>query len=413
MTDIFGPGDHSPGRRAPSAVRLGHEDVRASEKPGHAPVSRLWFAVLFGYLSLGAALQVLPAYTERRFAAGPATVGLVIGLPSLAAAALRPVAGWLADTGRARTSVLAAGGLGILAGLGQRWSPDLVELLLARLVVGASEGALFVAAVSWVLQVTEPSRRGRVAGWFGLSMWGGLALGPAVAVLAEQFGGVPVAWAAIVAMPATGLLLSLTTRTGPRAPTFQTRAVRNLLPKAARRPGVVLGLASYGYGTVAGLLLLRLSHGYLGLDQLALTLFAVAFLLTRAAGSPLGDRYGGAQVATISSLVEAVGLCLIALAPDTATAVIGIALSGAGVALIYPAVVSVAIKRSSSAANGAAVGAMTSCWDLAITVAAPLGGLVARELGYAASFLLATVVVAGAAALALTTTDERRPIAGP
>jgi hypothetical protein len=41
-----------------------------------APVRRPWFAVLGGYLALGATLQILPTYATHRFHAGPATVGL-------------------------------------------------------------------------------------------------------------------------------------------------------------------------------------------------------------------------------------------------------------------------------------------------------------------------------------------------
>lgn len=364
-----------------------------------APVARLWVAVLFGYLALGATLQVLPAFAERRFQAGPVLVGAIVGLPSLAAAMFRPLAGSVADSGHARISVLLAGAFGILGGIGHLWSPDLLELLLARLLLGASEGAMFVAAVTWVLRAAEPNRRGRIAGWFGLSMWGGLALGPALSFTVERVGGVLAVWIAVVALPAAGLALTLSTRSSPHAQTPQNRIPRRILPTEARRPGVVLGLASYGYGTVAGLLLLRLGHSHLGLRGVALSLFALAFLLTRAFGSSLGDRYGGARVAAASSLVEAVGLGLVATAPDTAVAATGIILTGAGVALIYPAVVSIAVRRSSGERNGAALGSMTSCWDLAIALAAPIGGLVARGFGYSVAFGVAAGLVAASAAL--------------
>lgn len=353
-----------------------------------APVVRLWLVVLFGYLALGATLQVLPGFLTHRFLAGPVLIGLVISVAWLAAAALRPVAGRAADAGRARASLLVAGVFGILGGLGSLWSPSLPVLIAARLALGAGEGALFVAAVSWVLRLTRPERRGGIAGWFGLSMWGGLALGPVLAVGLEHLGGIDAVWAAVIGLPGIGLALSLSTRPSA-ASSALTHGARRLLPRSARPPGVVLGLASYGYGTIAALMLLRLDHGHLGGQSAALAIFAVAFLVTRAAGSPLVDRLGGARVAVASSLTEAIGLTMVGAASSLDTAVAGIVVCGVGVALIYPAMVAITVERTPPEEHGAAVGVMTSFWDLAIVVAGPTGGLVAHAAGYPAAFALA------------------------
>src|SRR3981081_1160132 len=62
--------------------------------------------------------------------------------------------------------------------------------------MGAGEAALFSAALPWVLAGTPAGRGGRVAGWFGLSMWGGLALGPLLAGLGHRWGGAAAGWGA-------------------------------------------------------------------------------------------------------------------------------------------------------------------------------------------------------------------------
>jgi MFS family permease len=364
-----------------------------------APAIRLWLIVLCGYLALGETLQVLPSMTASRFEAGPVLVGLVISVASLAAAAMRPVAGRAADTGRARTSVLAGGILGMLGGLGHLWAPNLAVLIGARLLLGAGEGALFVAAVSWVLRLVKPARRGSMAGWFGLSMWAGLALGPILAVGLEHLGGLNAVWAAVIGLPAAGFVLALTTRPSP-LPAIRATCTRRLIPPGARMPGLVLGLASYGYGTIVTLLLLRLQQGRLGGESTALAIFASAFLISRTAGSPLVTRFGGGAVAIASSLVEAIGLCVVGGATTLTVAVAGIIACGVGVALLYPASVAITIERVSADEQGAAVGVMTSFWDLAIVVAGPLGGLVAGVAGYPAAFALAAVPAILAALLA-------------
>lgn len=377
-----------------------------------APVIRLWIAVFCGYLALGATLQVLPDFTTRKFGAGPAIVGLVISVASLAAAMLRPIAGRAADSGRARWSVLASGAFGVIGGLGHLWSPNLAVLIGARLLLGASEGAVYVAAVSWVLRATRPERRGGIAGWFGLSIWGGIALGPVLAVALGHVGGLNAVWTAVIVLPALGFALTLTTRASTVSSMMparvdtpidgrRIRVGRRLLPTSALLPGLILCLVTYGYGTIATMLLLRLQHGRLGGESVALAVFAVAFLITRAAGSPLVNRLGGTPVAMISSIVEAVGLFLVGGAAGLAVALVGVVISGAGVALVYPAMVAVTVERTSPDEQGAAVGVMTSFSDMAILIAGPLGGLVAHVAGYPVAFGVAGVIALSAALLAL------------
>jgi MFS family permease len=57
-------------------------------------------------------------------------------------------------------------------------------------------------------------------------------------------------------------------------------------------------------------------------------------------------------------------------------------------------------------AAGAAVGTMTSFWDLAILAAGPAGGLVAESIGFRAAFWTAAAIVL--VSLALTSTLPQR-----
>ncbi|MGW6200021.1 MFS transporter [Kribbella sp. NPDC055110] len=353
-------------------------------------VGRLWGAVLCGYLAFGAALQVLPSYVPERFGGGALASGTAVGIAFLAAACGRPVAGWLADAGWSRPVVVAGGVLAAIGGLGQLLAPNLGLLLVARLVMGAGEAALFSAALPWVLAGTRVAQRGRVAGWFGLSMWGGLAGGPVVAtVLAAIAGdGGEVVWWAVVALSVASAALVLTTRRESGCGGRLAR-VRELVPRGVPLPGVVVGLAAYCYGTVAALLVLRLRAGGIGVDGVALAVFAAAFLVVRFVGSPLVDRYGGRVVAASTVAVEIVALVGIAQANGPVGATISTALAGVGLALVYPACVSMTLDRVRGLRPGVSMGVMTSFWDLGVMVAGPLGGFVAEQAGFRAAFLLA------------------------
>ncbi|NLU76225.1 MFS transporter [Streptomyces sp. HNM0575] len=387
----------------------------ASDASDAAPLLRLWSAVLCGYLALGATLQALPSYVVRHFHAGTLAAGTTVGIAFLATACARPFAGRLADAGHARPVVVTGGTLAALGGAGHLLAPGLVSLLLARLVMGAGEAALFSGALPWVLGRAAPERRGRVAGWFGLSMWSGLALGPVVAVGLHRGLGFSGVWWGVVLLGAAAAALVLTTRGASGAGDGLAplpRGFRDIVPRGAPLPGLTLGLSSWGYGTVTALLVLYLRHEDLGGDGVALALFASGFLLVRALGSPLVDRYGGAAVAIGSLGAEAAGLALIAGVGAEGPALLGAAVAGAGVGLMYPATVATTLRRAGALRPGTAVGVMTSFWDLGIMVASPFAGLIAAGGGYRPAFAVAVAVSLlglGIVALRLRTAG---PVAG-
>ncbi|GAA1575645.1 hypothetical protein GCM10009804_35540 [Kribbella hippodromi] len=379
-------------------------------------------AVLAGYLAFGAALQVLPSDVPARFGGGALASGTAVGIAFLATACGRPFAGWLADAGWSRPVVLAGGVLAAIGGLGQLLAPDLALLLVARLVMGAGEAALFSAALPWVLTGVRVAQRGRLAGWFGLSMWGGLAGGPVIAtavtrivgggdgaeaarpvrdalgggvmsagVMGSGLAGERVVWWVVVGLSVVSVLMVLATRADParREPLVPIRGIRDLVPRGVPLPGATIGLAAYCYGTVAALVVLRMRADHLATDGIALTVFAAAFLVVRFAGSPLVDRYGGRRVAAATVALEVIALTGIALADTTTAATAYTALAGAGLALIYPACVSMTLDRVRGLRPGVSMGVMTSFWDLGVMAAGPLGGLIAERSGYPTAFLVA------------------------
>lgn len=348
--------------------------------------------MFFGYLTFGATLQALPTFVPMRFGGGALASGTAVGIAFLATALARPFAVRFADAGRARPVVMLGGALGALGGVGHLWAPSFGVLIVARLVMGAGEAALFSGALPWVLAGASASRRGRAAGWFGLSMWGGLAVGPLMATGLSALGGFTYVWTAVVVLGLLSALLVFTTYGQPASVSeisLLPRRWSEVVPPGASLPRLVFGLSSYGYGTIAALLVLHLRTDAIGAEGYALAVFAVAFLITRAGGSPAVDRFGGRAVATVSVLAEAVGLALIASTHDLVLALVGVVVAGAGVALMYPATVAITLRRTGALRPGTAVGVMTSFWDLGIMVAGPLGGAIAASASYPLAFLIA------------------------
>jgi MFS family permease len=388
----------------------------APEATNAVPVARLWIAGCCGYLSLGAALQQLPGFVPRRFGVGATLVGVVIGIASLSSALCRPAAGRLADAGRARTSIMIGAACGVVGGLGHLWSPDLGLLIVARLLLGAGEGAVFSAAIGWVVRGSAPERRGSRAGWFGLSMWGGLALGPVLAVALHAVGGYDAVWIAVAGLPAITFALATSTRAGSRepepahatAPAQRDRgAWRSMMPAEAWLPGLDFGLASFGYGAVNAILLLRLRHTGLGGESFALPVFAIAFLASRLFSSALVRRFDGAPIVVATTLVEALGLALAGLSSTLAGVLVGTAITGVGLGSLYPAMVVVIVRRGRHETQAAALAVMTSFWDLGLVVAGPVCGALAETAGFTLAFVMAAVLACAAAVLVVPASRPR------
>jgi MFS family permease len=338
---------------------------------GFMSIKRLWTAVLCGYLALGATIQALPGLQLG----SPATTGALVTVAAGATALARPFAGRWADRGapvaRVGAALIAVGAIGHLA------AESVPEMAAARLVLGAGEGALFTGALVVVLQDAPGERRGRLIGHFGLSMWGGLALGP---VVAAALGGTALWFAAAAALAALALTAFATPRPAARVHSAPPRA--RVLPPVALRLGLLLGLSSFGYGTLNAFVATRTDHA-----GLALGLFAGAFVVTRALGSRLVDDHGPQRVARAAIAVEAVALPFI---PHPAALIV----LGAGLSLVLPALMTWLVELVHESERGAAVGAITSCWDVGIAVAGPVGGLsVTHAFAFAA-------LAAGAGAIA-------------
>src|SRR5271169_852701 len=102
-------------------------------------------------------------------------------------------------------------------------------------------------------------------------------------------------------------------------------------------PGVGAALSSVGFGAIIAFSsLLFVEHDWMPV-WLAFTAYAAALIAARLLFGHLPDRIGGAQVALVSALVEAIGLALMGYAGSAALATLGAALTGLGYALAFQA----------------------------------------------------------------------------
>ena len=80
--------------------------------------------------------------------------------------------------------------------------------------------------------------------------------------------------------------------------------------------------------------------------------------------------------------------------------IIGGLVIGAGLSLLFPSLALIVINRAPESQRGAALGAITSFWDIGIAVGAPMSGLIASLTNYTDIYFVMAACAVGSACLA-------------
>jgi MFS family permease len=375
---------------------------------------RLSFAGVFvvtflGLIGVGSVLPVLPRYVHGPLDSTDLAVGVVIGSYAVTGLLLRPVAGRLADTRGRKPTVLLGALLVSLSGLLYLPHLGIGGLILARLVLGVGEGALYTAGSAWIVDMAPPARRGRILGLYGLAVWGGLSVGPLLGELLLNAASYEAVWVFAAVLPLLGAAVA--TRVPDEFEPLPHAEPHPLIAPEAVRPGPSIALASVGYATLAAFIVLLLEDRGVGHGATVFGAFAAMIVIARLLAGDLPDRYGAAPVAVGATLIEAGGLVLIALSHSLPLALVGGMAMGGGFSLLNPSLMLIAVGRVSQAARGAAMGTYTAFFDAGVGIGAPLAGAAAALTDYEGAFLLAAAIAVLSAVLTLTTL-HRRPDRG-
>jgi len=224
-----------------------------------------------------------------------------------------------------------------------------------------------------------------------------IALGaPAGTAVFGRYGFVAIALATTL-LPLGTLLFVVPLKGVPPMARVQTDFMK--VKRAVWVPGLASALSSIGFGAITAFsALLFISRGWAAWP--AFTVFAIAFILTRIVLGHVADGFGGTKVALICATIEALGLGLIWLAPWSALALVGAALTGVGYSLVYPGFGVEAVRSAPPQSRGLAMGAYTAFLDVALGFGTPALGLLADLAGLSAAFIGSMVAALCAADIA-------------
>jgi len=371
------------------------------------------FYTFVAFLCIGLPIAVMPGYVHNQLGFSAVVAGLVIGSQYLATLLSRPVAGRICDTiGTKRAIVYGLSGIAlsgvltVVAILLESYAQaSLIILVIARLILGGSQGLIGVGTISWCIGQVGSEHTARSISWNGIASYGAIAIGAPLGVLMVDALGFVSLGLVLTALAAGALLLI---RNKPPVPVVrgERMAFWSVFGRVAPY-GLSLTLSSIGYGTLTTFITLYyVNRGWEGAAW-CLTVFGICFIAARLFFINAITRFGGFRSAITCMSVETIGLVLLWLSPSTTVALIGAGLTGFGLSLVYPAIGVEAIRQVPNSSRGAGLGAYAVFFDLALAIAGPLMGAIALGMGYGWIFFFAALL--SLLALALTLLLSRRP----
>lgn len=339
------------------------------------------------------------------------TAGFLVSVTGLSAIAFMILAGIAASRWGSKTVALISA---VIASLGlvvmMTWF-TIPGIIVARILYGAGNSGITVATTAWVSSTSPLERRGRALGYFGISVWVGQGLGPALGEnVYAQWGNIPT-WMVLLVMQIAVFLLLLViaapTRTAEAAPPKQ----RDASPHP-RNTGLLWGtipvpafvsLAAWGaQGFISTFLIAHLESQ--GLDSTGIfgaasvfTVFAASVVGARIVFGGLSDKAGPVRTIQASLIVIAIGLAIVAYAPSFLVATLGAVAMGIGYAPLYPALTILSTNGLPPALQPTAIGLFSASTSLGMALGALGGG----ALIVATSSSATLVFLAGAQLLAV------------
>jgi len=413
--------------RLVNKIQHGNSPGPGSEDPGRLPAVRVALSAVFaihGFIYASWAVRV-PAIKEQT-GASTAALGLALLGLSAGAVATMVIAGALCRRlGSGRFTVISAALLSVTVLL-PPLARSATTLGLMLLVFGAAYGCLNVAMNSVAVEVVAALHRPLMPGFHAAWSFGGLAGAGVGGLLAPHLSPrahlllVAIAGLLVTAFSARTLLASGQVLGGSAdavAPRPSRPAIQDRQAPAWRRAlecghavglfGLIALCAAYDEGAIGdwGALHLRQDLGAsAGLAAVGYAAFALAEATGRLSGISLLERLGRTRVLVLGGLAACAGMLVASLAPDVWLALAGFAVTGLGLANLFPTVMTEAGLLGGS--SGVALASMMGYSGFLL--GPPAIGFLASQFGLRAGMTTLSLLALAAATIAYLSKDAKQ-----
>ena len=371
--------------------------------PPAARRSRTWhiagyvYFTFICYVSIGLPLAVLPPFVHLRMGYSAVLAGLAISIQYIATLASRPWAGRISDHLGAKVSVLwgmacctvsGAFLIGAAAFHTVHWLSFAV-LVVSRLVLGVGESLGSTGATLWGITSAGQEHTAKVIGLNGISTYGGMAVAAPLGVLLDAQWGLSSIGIVTILIGAISFAVALQKDPIPVTP-GEHLPFAHVLGRVAPH-GMGLALSGVSYSALATFVTLFYASRHWNGAALCLTAFGVAFMAARLLFIRSIGRFGGYPVALVSLAVDSVGMVLLWQARAPWMALVGAAVGGLGLSLVFPAIGVEAVSRVPPANRGSALGLYSMFLDVSLGITGPAAGWISGLFSEATPFLFGAI----------------------
>jgi MFS family permease len=369
------------------------------EAPQRQSLLVLFITGLLFWMSIAILLPTLPAYLDE-IGIDRQQIGLIIGAFAIGLLATRPTVGKLTDTKGRKFVLLIGTAVAAIAPLGYLMATSTPLLMGIRAFHGVSIAAFTTAYSALVVDLAPAKQRGEIIGLMSLTNPIGVALGPAIGgylqtsnMYREIFwisvftGAISFAMATRLTSPKQELDLELE----PEELTANLSIWQIISNPALGIPALVLLLIGFPFGAIHTFVPLYIEELNVGFNPgLFYTIAAIASFSARSVIGSRSDRYGRGVFIAGSLCCYTAGVACLATANSQLSFIAAAFLEGLGTGTLIPMIVALVSDRSLPSQRGRVFSICITGLDLGIAIAAPVFGMVAKNLGYAGIFTIGT-----------------------
>ncbi|MER2133116.1 MAG: MFS transporter [Arthrobacter sp.] len=351
-------------------------------------------------------MTTMALYAVERFGASDTAAGLTAGSFVLGALAARIFAGKFLDFVGRRRMLLVGLLLYTVAALFYIPAGSLGVLIAIRVLHGAAFGLASTAISASVMSLIPAGRRGEGTGYFGISTTLATAVGPFLAVLLVDRTSYSVLYMVTAVCAAASLLVALALKLPERTLTAAETAAKWRMrpadffePRAAAVASVML-VAGVAYsGVLTFLNSYAQEKDMVAAASAFFLIYAGIVFISRFVVGRLQDTRGDNAVVYPILTSFAVGLGLLAWAPNTTVLALAGAFVGMGFGALMPTAQAIAVTVAPDHRIGIATSTFFLILDAGIGLGPFLLGLLIPLTGLSGMYAVLTAVVAAAMVL--------------
>ncbi|MEG6615259.1 MFS transporter [Peptococcaceae bacterium 1198_IL3148] len=354
---------------------------------------------LFLFTSFYFLIPTLPVYVTDVLHGNDSQVGYIVGVLTIAAVIVRPIAGYLLDTIGRKKVVLLALAVFVIATFAYSFTTSLLLLLALRAIHGFSWGFCSTGTGTLASDIVPATRRGEGMGYFGLAGTFAMALGPIISLyILDQYGFNTLFLVGAI-LAAMGLLFLLGTNYEETlAKDYKENTKKKLTLNSILEPrvyslSVVMFFVNLAYGGIMTFITIYAKELNISNAGLFFLIYGVALLFVRPYAGKHFDKHGPNKIMFIGFVALATAFTMLFAAKGYLLFILSAITMGVGFGIIQPTIQAMAINRVEPFRRGAVNGTIFTALDLGIGVGSIMLGLVSNKIGLSYMYLTCGLII--------------------